>query len=151
VSDQSAISRLLEEVRAGLRRVTAQEAAEVAARGGLLVDMRPSEQRRRHGAIPGAIVVERNVLEWRLDPTSPHRLPDVGGSDTEVVVICQEGYASSLAAASLRSLGLHRATDLDGGFVAWAAAGRPVEAGAAGPPDQSPHEVAAGNADDPPG
>ncbi len=127
MNDQSAISQLLERVRAGFERVGPQEAAEIAARGGLLVDTRPLELRRRHGTIPGALVVDRNVLEWRLDPTSPHRLPEVRRADQEVVVICQEGYASSLAAGTLRSIGLGRATDLEGGFEAWAAAGLPVE------------------------
>jgi rhodanese-related sulfurtransferase len=127
MSDQSAISQLLEQVRSGLERVGPHEAAAIAARGGLLVDTRPIELRRRHGTIPGALVVDRNVLEWRLDPTSPHRLAEVERADQEIVLICQEGYASSLAAASLRSLGLSRATDLEGGFAAWEAAGLPVE------------------------
>ena len=91
----------------------------VWARGGLVVDTRPVSLRDRDGALPGALVVDRNVLEWRLDPTSPHRLPEVRDHDQEVVVVCDEGYASSLAAASLQALGLHRATDLDGGYQAW--------------------------------
>ncbi len=88
------------------------------ARGALVVDIRPVEQRRRDGELPGAVVVDRNVLEWRLDPTSPHRIPEVTGTDQEVVVVCNEGYASSLAALSLHHLGFHRATDLDGGIQA---------------------------------
>jgi rhodanese-related sulfurtransferase len=87
--------------------------------GGLVVDTRPAALRESDGELPGAVVVERNVLEWRLDPTSPWRLPTVTGHDQEVVVVCDEGYASSLAAAALQDLGLHRATDLDGGFQAW--------------------------------
>jgi len=127
-----AISKLLAEARAGLERVGPQQAFAMAGRGGLLVDTRPSEQRSRYGTIPGALVVDRNVLAWRLDPTSPHKLPEVLVSDQEIVVICQEGYSSSLAAATLRLLGLRRATDLDGGFLAWAAAGLPVQAPPAG-------------------
>ena len=87
--------------------------------GGLVVDIRPEWQRRRDGDLPGALVVERNVLEWRLDPSSPHRLPEVDGHDQVVVVVCDEGYASSLAAASLQDLGLANATDLAGGYQAW--------------------------------
>jgi rhodanese-related sulfurtransferase len=82
----------------------------------LIVDIRPVEQRTRDGELPGAVVVDRNVLEWRLDPTSPHRIADVTGPDQQIVVACNEGYASSLAALSLQKLGLARATDLDGGF-----------------------------------
>lgn len=84
------------------------------------------EQRARDGEIPGALVIDRNVLEWRLDPTSPHRVPEVTGPEQEVIVVCNEGYSSSLAAATLRRLGMARATDLAGGFQAWAAAGLPV-------------------------
>ena len=87
--------------------------------GGLVVDTRPVELRQRDGEMPGAVVVDRNVLEWRLDPTSPHRLAAVTGADQRIVVVCDEGYASSLSAATLRRLGLRRATDLDGGFQAW--------------------------------
>ena len=89
------------------------------AGGGLVVDIRPVELRARDGEMPGAVVIDRNVLEWRLDPTSPHRLPAVTGPDQPIVLFCDEGYASSLAAAALRSLGLTRATDLDGGYQAW--------------------------------
>jgi len=124
---RSAIDGLLERTRAGLDRVGPGEAAAIAARGGLLVDTRPVEVRRRHGTIPGALIVDRNVLEWRLDPTCPDRLAQVTGFEQEIVVFCQEGYASSLAAASLRTLGLSAATDLDGGFRAWKEAGLPVE------------------------
>jgi rhodanese-related sulfurtransferase len=97
--------------------------------GGLVVDIRPVELRERDGELPGALVVGRNVLEWRLDPTSAWRLPEVTGPDQPVVLVCDEGYASSLAAATLRELGLHRATDLVGGFQAWLrfAAGDPTD------------------------
>ncbi len=123
----SAVDRMLAEARRGFRRVSPQGAAAIADAGGLLVDIRPAAQRQRFGEIPGALVIERNVLEWRLDPTSPDRHPAVTDADRPVVVICQEGYASSLAAASLQSLGLHWATDMEGGFEAWAAGGLPMQ------------------------
>jgi rhodanese-related sulfurtransferase len=123
----SVIDDRLAAVRRGLRRVDPGQAAGVQRDGGLLVDIRPVVQRERYGEIPGALVIERNVLEWRLDPTSPDRHPAVTDDlGRAIVVVCQEGYASSLAAASLRSLGLLGATDLDGGFAAWEAAGLPV-------------------------
>ena len=84
-----------------------------------MVDIRPVAQRERDGVLPGAVVVDRNVLEWRLDPTSAHSLPQVPRPDQVVVLVCDEGYASSLAAASLQALGLRGATDLDGGYQAW--------------------------------
>ncbi|NEA46980.1 rhodanese-like domain-containing protein [Streptomyces sp. SID10815] len=121
------IDDLLEQVRRGYERVAPDEAF-AAARAGeaLLVDIRYAALRGRDGLIPGALVVERNELEWRLDPWGSHRLPQATGHDLRVVVICNEGYASSLAAASLHQLGLHRATDLIGGFQAWRTAGLPV-------------------------
>ncbi|MGW5662671.1 rhodanese-like domain-containing protein [Streptomyces sp. NPDC003758] len=121
------IDELLERVREDLDRVEPAEAHEAARAGeALLVDIRYAALRDRDGLIPGALVVERNELEWRLDPQGSHRLPEATGHDLRVVVVCNEGYASSLAAASLRQLGLHRATDLVGGFQAWRAAGLPV-------------------------
>jgi rhodanese-related sulfurtransferase len=120
------IDELLARVRERIERV---EPAEVPARlagGALLVDTRPVEQRARDGEVPGAVVVDRNVLEWRLDPASPHRIPEVTGYDLEVVVLCNQGYSSSLVADTLRSLGLYRAVDVIGGFEAWAAAGLPI-------------------------
>ncbi|MFH8596236.1 rhodanese-like domain-containing protein [Streptomyces rimosus] len=122
----SAVDALLEAARAGLDRVTPHQAAEIQRDGGLLVDIRYAELRERDGTIPGALIVERNELEWRLDPTGAHRTPQATGHDLPVVVVCNEGYASSLAAVSLRQLGLYRATDLVGGFQAWHAAGLPV-------------------------
>jgi rhodanese-related sulfurtransferase len=120
------IDELLDDARARLRRVTPAEAARILDEGGLLIDTRNEAKRRERGEIPGAIVVDRDVLEWRLDPASPHRLREVVDHDQAVVVICAEGYASSLVAATLQDLGLHRATDVIGGFEAWAAAGLPV-------------------------
>ncbi|MDX2591882.1 rhodanese-like domain-containing protein [Streptomyces sp. WI03-4A] len=122
------IDDLLERVRAGYRRIEAEQAHEAARTGeALLVDIRYAALRERDGLIPGALVIERNELEWRLDPQGSHRVPEATGHDLRVVVICNEGYASSLAATSLHQLGLRRATDLVGGFQAWRAAGLPVE------------------------
>lgn len=116
-----AIEELLTLSRADLDRVApADLAAEVAA-GAVVIDIRPEEQRRRDGALPSAVVVDRNVLEWRLDPSSPNRLPLATGIDIRYVVVCNEGYSSSLAAATLRQLGLRHATDVIGGYQAWAA------------------------------
>jgi rhodanese-related sulfurtransferase len=132
------IEQLLAQARAGLRRLEPHQALDAGRDGAILVDTRPEFQRRADGEIPGAIVVERNHLEWRLDPTSAARLPEAVDRDVAWIVICDEGYSSSLAAASLRSLGLHRATDVIGGFRAWRAAGLPVGHSAA-----SPHSPAA--------
>ena len=122
------IDELLEDARRGLRRAAARDAAEAVDRGALLVDTRPVAQRERDGEIPGALIVDRNVLEWRLDPASAHRVPEVHDHDQQVIVVCNEGFASSLAAATLQELGLRNATDLIGGFQAWRAAGLPVRA-----------------------
>jgi rhodanese-related sulfurtransferase len=116
----ASIDELLEAARARLpHRPAPDELDAVVAGGGLVVDIRPIEQRGRDGAFPGALVIDRNVLEWRLDPASAHRIPEVTGHDQAIVVVCNEGYASSLAAATLQDLGFQRATDLDGGFQAW--------------------------------
>ncbi|MFH8366504.1 rhodanese-like domain-containing protein [Streptomyces sp. NPDC018031] len=120
------IDELLADARAQLDRVGPAEAASIRAGGGVLVDIRYAALRDRDGTIPGALIVERNELEWRLDPLCDHRLPEATGHELPVVVICNEGYASSLAALSLRRLGLRRATDLVGGFQAWRTAGLPV-------------------------
>ncbi|MDG9719828.1 rhodanese-like domain-containing protein [Streptomyces sp. DH24] len=121
------IDELLERVRDGYERVGPREAYEAARAGdALLVDIRYAALRERDGLIPGALVVERNELEWRLDPRGSHRAPEATGHDLRIVVICNEGYASTLAAESLHRLGLHRATDLAGGFQAWRTAGLPV-------------------------
>jgi rhodanese-related sulfurtransferase len=122
------IDELLAQVRSGLRRVDLAQMAEIMANGGLVVDTRPVAQRLADGHIPGALIIDRNVLEWRLDPASVYRHPAVGDDyDRPVVVVCNEGYSSSLAAATLQLLGLRNATDLIGGFKAWAADGRPIE------------------------
>jgi rhodanese-related sulfurtransferase len=120
------IEDLLAAARSRLRRRTALETFVAMERGAILADIRPIAQRTQHGEIPGAIVIERNVLEWRLDPRSDARLSFATRYDLEVIVTCQEGYTSSLAAASLQDLGLSRATDLIGGFAAWRTAGLPT-------------------------
>ncbi|MFJ6216258.1 rhodanese-like domain-containing protein [Streptomyces sp. NPDC092296] len=120
------IDQALDRARARLDRLTPHQAAAAVREGALLVDTRYAALRDRDGTVPGALVVERNELEWRLDPQCDHRLPEAVHHGLRVIVFCNEGYASSLAAVSLRDLGLHRATDLIGGFQAWAAAGLPV-------------------------
>jgi rhodanese-related sulfurtransferase len=112
----SRIDKMLDAARATLRRLHAQEVPAAVGRGAVLVDIRPQAQRDAEGGVPAALVIERNVLEWRCDPTSDARLPQAVDDDVEWVVLCSEGYTSSLAAASLRSLGLHRATDVVGGY-----------------------------------
>jgi rhodanese-related sulfurtransferase len=130
------VDELLEQARGSLERVTPAEAALAAEGGALIVDTRPSELRSRDGAIPGALLIERNVLEWRLDPASAHRVADITSHEQVVIVVCNEGYASSLAAASLQALGLRHATDLIGGFQAWKAAGLPTEPGKSNEPNE---------------
>ena len=115
----SRIDRLLEESRRDLDRVEPQELAAEVAAGALVVDTRPVANREAEGEMPGAVVVDRNVLEWRLDPTCPDRIPEADDPDRRVILFCNEGYASSLAAATLRRIGLSRATDLVGGYRAW--------------------------------
>jgi rhodanese-related sulfurtransferase len=125
----SGVDRLLTQARLLLRRVDALQAKKIHDDGGLLIDIRPAAQRAEFGGIPDALVVERNNLEWRLDPGGSHRLPEAEDPDRPVVVICQEGYASSLAAASLIGVGRTAVTDLDGGFAAWKRAGLPTTPG----------------------
>ncbi len=120
------VDELLADARSRLQRLTPQEAHVVVTAGAVLVDIRPGWQRAENGDVPSALIVERNHLEWRFDPECDARLPDATGYDVQVVVLCQEGYTSSLAADALRSLGLHRATDVIGGFAAWEATGLPV-------------------------
>jgi rhodanese-related sulfurtransferase len=125
------IDQLLEEARSRISRVTPHEAVRRMADGAVLVDIRPQSQREAEGEVPGALVVERNHLEWRFDPQSDARLPQATGYDVDVVVLCQEGYTSSLAADALRSLGLSKASDVVGGYRAWAAGGLPTTGGPA--------------------
>ena len=114
------VDEVLEQARRRLPgRVRPDDLGEAIARGALVVDTRSEAQRRRDGELPGAVVVERNVLEWRLDPNSPHRIDEAGDRQRVIVVVCNEGYSSSLAAHTLRGLGLHRATDLVGGYQEW--------------------------------
>ena len=120
------VDDLLDSARARIRRLDPHETAEACRRGALLIDIRPTLQRRWEGEVPGALIVERNVLEWRLDPASAHRLGQITDHDREIVVMCSEGYASSLVAAILVDLGFASAADVDGGFQAWARAGLPV-------------------------
>lgn len=112
--------------RSGLDRLGPHEAREAVEAGAVLVDTRPAFQRSADGTVPGALVIERNHLEWRCDPASGAAVPEATGPDVRWIVFCDEGYASSLAAASLRAVGLSRATDLVGGFQAWRRAGLPV-------------------------
>jgi rhodanese-related sulfurtransferase len=119
----SRIDGVLERARARLQRIPAVQLPEALARGALLVDIRPAAQRAAEGGVPGALVVERNVLEWRCDPTSGARLPQAIDDDVEWVLVCSQGYTSSLAAAALQDLGLHRATDVIGGYQALAQTG----------------------------
>jgi rhodanese-related sulfurtransferase len=126
------IDQVLAEARQGMDRLEPVEAADAVRNGAVLVDIRPYGRRVSDGEVPGAVVVERNVLEWRFDPSSEARLP-IADHDLHVVVLCNEGYTSSLAAAALRDLGVHRATDVVGGFGAWREAGLPTVAG--GTPD----------------
>jgi rhodanese-related sulfurtransferase len=121
------IDEVLEETRGRLHRLEPAEAAARMAAGALLVDTRPVAQRAADGEVPGALVVERNVLEWRLDPACAHRDPELTRAGARIVLLCDEGYQSSLAAATVRSFGIVAATDVIGGFRAWRAAGLPVE------------------------
>ncbi|WP_089158300.1 rhodanese-like domain-containing protein [Micromonospora sp. NBS 11-29] len=120
------VDALLEQARAGLRRLTPHETVEAVRNGALLIDTRTETQRREGGELPGAIVIDRTVLEWRLDPASAWRIPEATGYDREIVVVCREGFSSSLAAASLQTLGLRHATDMVGGVQGWREAGLPM-------------------------
>ena len=119
----SRIDRVLDAARGRLDRLQAKDVPAALQRGAVLVDIRPQAQRDREGHVPAALVIERNVLEWRCDPTSDAKLPEAVGDDVEWVVLCSEGYTSSLAAASLVELGLHRSTDVVGGYHALKAEG----------------------------
>jgi rhodanese-related sulfurtransferase len=121
------IDQVLEKARRRLRRITPEQAAAEQSQGALLVDTRTETQRARDGEIPGALLIDRTVFEWRLDPTSPSHIPQATDHKVRVIVVCNEGFSSSLAAASLQDLGLVNATDIEGGFQAWKAAGLPVQ------------------------
>lgn len=125
----SGVDAMLARARARLRRLEPAQAAAAVEDGALLVDIRPGWQRLDEGTVPGALVIERNHLEWRLDPTGDARIDQATGHDRRWIVLCSEGYTSSLAAAALQDIGLHRATDVAGGFRAWAAAGLPTAPG----------------------
>ena len=125
---RTTIDELLDAARRRLRRLEPQQARDATAAGAILIDIRADHQRERDGVIPDAHFVPRNVLEWRLDPASGHSDPSLGdGFDRLVILVCNEGYQSSLAAATLQDLGFPHATDLVGGFQAWRAAGLSVE------------------------
>lgn len=151
-SGTTSLDAYLAAARSALERMDPADAYAATLRGALLVDIRPEFQRRRDGEIPGAIIVERNHLEWRLHPDSPARIPEATSSDVQWIVLCDEGYASSLAAAVLRALGLHRATDVVGGLQAWRAAGMPLGApGSASVPRLAPGAVPTGGMPQGPG
>jgi len=120
------LDRLLSRARSRLARLQPQEVLGAVQRGAIVVDIRPEFQRRRDGEIPSAVIVERNHLEWRLHPASSGRIEEAVDLDLHWILICDEGYASSLGAATLHLIGLHRATDITGGFQAWRAAALPV-------------------------
>jgi len=128
------LDRLLIRARSRLARLQPQQAWDAVRNGAILVDIRPEFQRRADGEIPGAIVVERNHLEWRLHPASADRIPEAADVDVHWIVICDEGYASSLAAATLKLIGLHRAADVVGGFQAWREARLPIASPATSTP-----------------
>jgi rhodanese-related sulfurtransferase len=123
------VDQLVAAARAEIERLSPEQTQRSLRDGALLIDIRPQQQRREHGVVPDALIIERNVLEWRLDPGSAFRIPQATGHERHVLVLCQEGYASSLAAASLRALGYARVGDVIGGFDAWRSAGLPVAPG----------------------
>ena len=125
-ADAPSIADLLAEARGGLARLRPEAAFALLTDGAVLVDIRSLEQRIVEGEVPGAIIIGRNVLEWRLDPRSEAQIPALARSDARIIVMCSEAYASTLAAASLRRIGLREATDLEGGFQAWKTAGLPT-------------------------
>lgn len=146
VETRSRLDRLLARARARLKRLTPRQALAATRKGAVLIDTRPEFQRRADGGIPGAIVIERNHLEWRLHPRSAGRIPEALDTNIQWIVICDEGYASSLAAATLQAIGLRRATDVVGGFRAWRAARLPTL-----PPGVvTPARLAAGPSNDSP-
>jgi rhodanese-related sulfurtransferase len=127
VKARKTVADFLAEARARLRRLQPEEAYRACKSDRVLVDIRGAEQVAAQGTIPGALWIPRNVLEWRVDPSSGHQQPELAGRENDVVLICAEGFQSSLAAAALHELGLTGVTDVAGGFDAWRAAGLPVE------------------------
>ncbi len=125
VTGRRSIAEILDAARTRFRRLDPAESEAAQRAGAVLIDIRPASDRDREGTIPGALIVERNVLEWRFDPTSDSRLP-MASYDLQVVVFCNESYTSSLAAVALQDLGIDRATDMIGGYRAWRAAGLPT-------------------------
>ena len=131
IKEVRGVDAVLARAREGVRRLGPHEVVAAVREGALLVDTRTEAHRREQGELPGALVIDRTVLEWRLDPACPWRIPEATGYDVPIVVVCRHGFSSSLAAASLRAVGLHRATDLAGGVEAWLAAGLPLSDGPA--------------------
>jgi rhodanese-related sulfurtransferase len=129
MTDRQTIDRLVERARARYRRIGPREAFAAMGAGALLIDTRTEAQRWRDGTIPGALVIDRTVLEWRVDPDSGATHPAIPGLDTPLVLICAQGYSSSLAVASLLDLGASDVTDVIGGFEAWRASGLPIDPG----------------------
>ena len=123
--------QLVERARTQIERFTPARAFQSVREGALLIDIRPIQQRREHGIVPQALCIERNVLEWRLDPSGAYRIPEATGHDRAVLILCQQGYASSLAAASLKAMGYQTTGDVIGGFDAWQSAGLPIAPGPA--------------------
>ena len=124
--ERRSVDALLDEARGQIERYTAEDARRHQRQGAWLIDIRPIAQRTQYGAVPDALVIERNVLEWRLDPQCAHRLPEACSYQRRIIILCQQGYASSMAAASVRSLGYTHVADVIGGFDAWKQAGLPV-------------------------
>lgn len=124
--DRRGADQLLAQARSGWVRLSPVQVAARVQLGALLVDTRTDAQRADQGELPGALVIDRTVLEWRLDPWGAWHIPEATGFDLEVVVVCRHGFSSSLAAESLRRMGLCRATDMIGGVEAWIAAGLPM-------------------------
>jgi rhodanese-related sulfurtransferase len=121
------VDELLEDARAHLRRLEPSAAHDAMLKGALLVDVRRAEARAADGVVPGSIHITLDVLEWRMDPDSSRRHELVGGLDRHVILLCRQGYSSSLAARRLQEIGFAKATDVVGGFEAWVEAGLPVE------------------------
>ena len=130
------VNQLLANAREKLERISPEQAFAEQQDGALIVDIRPQAQRERSGEVPGALVIERNVLEWRFDPTCDAKVAEAIHHDVRILVLCQEGYTSSLAAAALQEIGLRNATDIVGGLRAWREAGLPVTAGGTEPGDR---------------